>query len=100
MLLVAEPTQGVDVGASEAVRQLLVDAAAAGAAVLVTSSDNADLIRMCHRVLVLRNGSVAAELSGGEIDEHRLTSECLGMSSEELERLMQDTIDHRGTTRA
>ncbi|MHA7167630.1 sugar ABC transporter ATP-binding protein [Arthrobacter bambusae] len=91
VLLVEEPTQGVDVGASEAIRQLVIDAAAQGVAVLVTSSDNADLIRMCDRVLVLRDGVAAAELHGSDINEHRLTRECLGTSDADLLQAMQDS---------
>jgi ABC-type sugar transport system ATPase subunit len=80
ILLVDEPTQGVDVGASEAIRALLVAAAESGMALLVSSSDNADLVRMCSRALVLRDGVVTAELHDNEISEHRLTQECLGAS--------------------
>ncbi len=83
VLLVEEPTQGVDVGASEAVRQLIVASAAGGMAVLVTSSDNADLTRMCGRVLVLRDGEVGADLRGEQVNDHRLTQECLGVSGDE-----------------
>ena len=93
VLIVEEPTQGVDIGASEAIRQSIVDAAASGMAVLVTSSDNADLIRMCTRVLVMREGSVIAELRGADINEHRLTRECLGIDAEELSRKTEHTID-------
>jgi len=82
VLLVEEPTQGVDIGAGEAIRQLILDAAGDGMAVLVSSSDNADLIRMCGRVLVLRDGRLATELTGPAIDDHRLTEECLGATKE------------------
>ncbi len=84
VLMVEEPTQGVDVGSSEAIRALIVDAAARGAAVLVSSSDNADLIRMCSRVLVLRDGIITAVLRGEALTDHRLTQECLGISPHEL----------------
>lgn len=82
VLLVEEPTQGVDIGASEAIRALIVAAAAEGAAVLVTSSDHADLLRMCGRVLVLRDGRPTAELRGADLTDHRLTEECLGIATE------------------
>jgi len=100
VLLVAEPTQGVDVGASEAIRQLIVDAAADGVAVVVTSSDNADLTRMCHRVLVLREGEVAAELRGDDINGHRLTQECLGMSTDDVLHVMDEATTTWETTHA
>jgi ABC-type sugar transport system ATPase subunit len=84
VLLVEEPTQGVDVGASEAIRELIAEAARQGTAVLVASSDNADLVRLCNRVLVLRDGEPVAHLSGEEITDHRLTQESLGRSAADL----------------
>ncbi len=84
VLLVEEPTQGVDVGSSEAVRALIIAAAGEGAAVLVASSDNTDLIRMCSRVLILRDGECVAVLTGDEINDHRLTQECLGVAADHL----------------
>jgi len=84
VLLVEEPTQGVDVGSSESIRALIIEAARRGAAVLVTSSDNTDLIRMCSRVLVLRDGVLTAELRGNRLTDHRLTEECLGVSPRQL----------------
>jgi ribose transport system ATP-binding protein len=83
VLLVDEPTQGVDVGSSESIRALLVAAAADGMAVLICSSDNADLVRMCTRVVVMRDGVAACELRGTDITDHRITQECLGSSSPE-----------------
>jgi ABC-type sugar transport system ATPase subunit len=83
VLLVDEPTQGVDVGSTESIRALLVNAAAKGMTVLVCSSDNADLVRMCSRVLVMRDGTAACELRGVEITDHRITQECLGSSAPE-----------------
>jgi ABC-type sugar transport system ATPase subunit len=83
VLLVDEPTQGVDVGSSESIRALLVAAAADGMSVLICSSDNADLVRMCSRVLVMRDGVVACELRGTDIADHRITQECLGSSVSE-----------------
>ena len=81
VLLLAEPTQGVDVGAKSTVYELIDEAAAAGVAVVVTSSDAPELIRLCDRVLVLRGGLLATELSGSRLTEERLLSETLGTST-------------------
>ena len=83
VLLVEEPTQGVDVGASASVRGLIIEAAQRGTAVLLSSSDNVDLTSMCSRVLVLRDGELGAELYGEAVDDHRLTQECLGVTDEQ-----------------
>jgi ABC-type sugar transport system ATPase subunit len=80
VLLVDEPTQGVDIAASDTIRRLIVESAHQGVGVLVTSSDNTDLIRMCTRVLVMVDGRVTAELTGDAINDHRLTQESLGLS--------------------
>ena len=61
-LLLDEPTQGVDVGAKEAIHLQIQAAADGGAAVVVCSTDNEELARLCSRVLVLHRGKVVNEL--------------------------------------
>jgi ribose transport system ATP-binding protein len=82
VLLLDEPTQGVDVGAKAAIYNLVNDAAARGAAVLMASSDTAELASACDRVVVMRGGLVAAEVSGGDVTEERLVLESLGLANE------------------
>ena len=72
VLLVDEPTQGVDAGAQAEVYDLLVEAARGGAAVVVASSDAKELAQICDRVLVLADGAVRAELIGEAISEAAL----------------------------
>ncbi|MBO0846543.1 MAG: sugar ABC transporter ATP-binding protein [Nocardioides sp.] len=72
LLLLEEPTQGVDVGARAAIHRLIVDAAERGAAVLVASSETKELAQLCDRVLVLADGVVVEELSGSELTENRI----------------------------
>jgi ABC-type sugar transport system ATPase subunit len=67
VLLLDEPTQGVDVGAQASIYRLIEDAAGAGAGVVVSSSDTQELISVCHRVLVLRDGQIVAGVAGGEM---------------------------------
>jgi ribose transport system ATP-binding protein len=80
VLLLDEPTQGVDVGAKAAIYEVVVHAASEGAAVLVASSDDKELALLCDRVLVLRDGRVATELPRGELSEERLIHESLGVA--------------------
>jgi len=79
VLLLEEPTQGVDIGAKVGIYEAVEAAAQAGTAVLVCSSDDKELLRLCDRVLVLRDGRPAAELSGAELTEHRLVLEVHGL---------------------
>jgi energy-coupling factor transporter ATP-binding protein EcfA2 len=78
VLLLDEPTQGVDVGAKAALSDLVHGAAADGAAVLVASWDTSELASVCDRVLVMRDGAVVAEVEGGDLTEERLIVEGLG----------------------
>ena len=73
LLLLDEPTQGVDVGARAEVWTLVRRAAAEGTAVLVVSSDFDELARVCDRVAVLRGGRVVAEVRPPALDGNRLT---------------------------
>jgi ABC-type sugar transport system ATPase subunit len=85
VLLLDEPTQGVDVGAKAAIYELVHDAAARGAAVLMASSDTAELASACDRVVVMRDGRAAAEVRGGDLTEERLVIESLGLPNESFE---------------
>lgn len=65
LLLLAEPTQGVDVGAKEEIHQLIESMADSGAAVLMATTDLTELSRICDRVLVFREGAVVREFDAG-----------------------------------
>ncbi len=81
VLLLDEPTQGVDVGAKAAIYRRVRDAADDGMAVLVASSDAEELVHLCDRVLVFRSGSVAVELRGNTLTEENVIAETLGSTS-------------------
>ncbi len=69
ILLLDEPTRGIDVGAKAAVYDLVNDLAADGKAVLLVSSDLVEVIQMCDRVIVFRKGQVAGEFEKSELSE-------------------------------
>ena len=81
VLLLDEPTQGVDIGAKAAIYEAIAQSAESGTAVLVTSSDAEELVHVCDRVLVLRAGMLAAELDGSSMTEERVVAETLGATS-------------------
>jgi ribose transport system ATP-binding protein len=72
VLLLDEPTQGVDVGAKATIHDLARQAAAGGAGVVIASSDDAELCDCCDRVLVVRDGRIAGTLEGEDINSHAL----------------------------
>ncbi|MBB1509323.1 sugar ABC transporter ATP-binding protein [Tessaracoccus sp. MC1756] len=67
LLILDEPSRGVDVGARAELHTLIRELASRGAAVLVVSSDNEELVALCDRVVVMAEGYVTGELTGSEI---------------------------------
>jgi ribose transport system ATP-binding protein len=77
VFLLEEPTHGVDTAAKQAIYAALGDAAAAGAAILMTSSDAEELSGMCDRVLVMRDGVVAATLTDADLTPDTIAARSL-----------------------
>jgi simple sugar transport system ATP-binding protein/ribose transport system ATP-binding protein len=69
IMIADEPTRGVDVGSRRAIYDLIVEQANAGTGVLVISSDVEEVIGLCHRVLVVRAGSIVAQFTGDDMTE-------------------------------
>jgi ABC-type sugar transport system ATPase subunit len=74
LLLLDEPTRGVDVGAKAEIYKLIEEARKEGMAILVASSELEELAGICHRVVVLRRGRVADELQRSEFSKERIVS--------------------------
>jgi ribose transport system ATP-binding protein len=72
IIIFDEPTRGIDVGAKAEVFALMNKLVAAGAAILMISSEVGELIGMADRVIVLRKGQIAAELSREEVTQEEL----------------------------
>ncbi|MBI4663817.1 MAG: sugar ABC transporter ATP-binding protein [Verrucomicrobia bacterium] len=72
VLIVDEPTRGIDVGAKSEVHLLLHELSRKGAAVLVISSDLPEVLAVADRVLVLREGRIVGELNGSEATEEKV----------------------------
>ncbi|GAA1760161.1 MULTISPECIES: sugar ABC transporter ATP-binding protein [Streptomonospora] len=81
VLLLDEPTRGVDVGAKQEIYRIVDRLAAEGVAVLVISSDLPELLGISDRVLVMRNGTVAAELSRAEATEEAVMLHATGVAA-------------------
>jgi ribose transport system ATP-binding protein len=72
VLVLCEPTAGVDIGTRQAIYEFIADRAKAGLSLVVSSSNTGDLLAICTRVLVMCNGRVVRELAGQEITEQAL----------------------------
>jgi ribose transport system ATP-binding protein len=82
VFLMDEPTQGVDVGTKAQLHREVLRAAEGGAGIVVSSSDVDELEAICHRVLVLRNGRIAAELTGDAVTLSNISHESFGTGSD------------------
>jgi rhamnose transport system ATP-binding protein len=78
VIIFDEPTRGIDVGAKAEVHRLISDLAAAGKAVLMISSELPEVLAMSDRVLVMREGKLAAELRKGEATAERVIAAATG----------------------
>jgi ABC-type sugar transport system ATPase subunit len=79
VLLIDEPTRGVDVGSKSEIHALLHRLADAGLAVVMVSSDMRELLSVSDRILVLREGRVSGELSGGSTSEEEVMQLAAGL---------------------
>lgn len=73
VLILCGPTVGVDIGAKREIHNRIAELAREGAAVLVVSGDLPELLHVCRRILVVREGRVAEEWDARDLDENRLT---------------------------
>jgi ribose transport system ATP-binding protein len=76
LILLDEPTQGVDVGARAQVFSEITQVADAGAAILCASADYEQLTAICHRVLIFSKGKVVAHLTGDKISKSSIAQAC------------------------
>jgi ribose transport system ATP-binding protein len=77
VLLVDEPTQGVDIGAKAILHHQILEVARGGAGVLVSSTDTDELAALCHRVLILQRGRLVASLSGAQVTQGNVAHACV-----------------------
>ena len=78
VVVLDEPTRGVDIGAKRDIYALIQRLAASGRAVVVISSELMELIGLCHRVAVMRSGRLQATLSATDLNEQELIAHATG----------------------
>ena len=78
VLIVDEPTRGVDIGAKGEIHRLLREYAEQGNGVIVVSSEMPELLGLCDRILVMREGRIVGEVQGPAMTEERLIELAMG----------------------
>ena len=78
ILILDEPTRGVDIGAKEEIYALLVALLAQGKGILVISSEIEELIGLCDRILVMHRGCIVNEFNRAEFDQTKILSAAFG----------------------
>jgi rhamnose transport system ATP-binding protein len=86
VLIIDEPTRGIDVGAKAEVYRTLADLVREGMAVLMISSELPEVLGMADRVLVMHEGRISADIARADANEERVMSAALGASPQALGR--------------
>ena len=82
LLILDEPTRGIDVGARSELYRLINELAAQGVAILLASSDMPELINLSHRVLVVRGGAVMGELGRDDLQQEVILRLAMGRTTD------------------
>jgi rhamnose transport system ATP-binding protein len=78
VLILDEPTQGVDVGSKSEIHRIMMDLAERGVALIMISSELPEILGMSDRIAVMQGGRLAGVLSRGEATQHEILSLALG----------------------
>ena len=89
IIIMDEPTKGVDVGSKAAIYQIMVDLAGEGYGILMVSSEMPEVLGICDRALVMREGRIAAVFTRGE-----MTPEALLKAAMPLEKARKGRAEH------
>ena len=82
VIILDEPTRGIDIGTKQQIYQFIRRLAEAGKAVIVISSELPEIIGLSHRVVVMRSGRVMGELAGAAITETAIVRLAMGLAAE------------------
>jgi len=89
VLILDEPTRGVDIGAKFEIYRIIDQLAGAGVAILLISSELAEIIGIADRVLVMREGRIAGELTGSEMNQENIVTLATGSQASAARRAIQ-----------
>jgi simple sugar transport system ATP-binding protein len=72
VLIIAQPTRGLDVGAIEYIRKRIVEERDKGKAILLISFELDEIMNLCDRIAIISRGSISGIFNAGEINEHQI----------------------------
>ncbi len=78
VLILDEPTRGVDIGAKAEIYQLITEMVEKGLSVILISCEESEMMGMCHRILVMRDGEIIGEFQRDETTQEELVGLCIG----------------------
>lgn len=83
ILILDEPTRGIDVGAKREIYQLIMDLAQEGLGLIIISSELPEIMNLSHRILVMRKGKLVGEYEAGDVDEETVLAKAMGVTGSE-----------------
>ncbi|WP_068300341.1 sugar ABC transporter ATP-binding protein [Pararhodobacter sp. CCB-MM2] len=90
ILIVDEPTRGIDIGTKQQIYRFLRDLAGQGLSVIVVSSEMQELIGLCDRVMVMREGRITGQVTGQDINERAIVRLAMGLAEAETSPRRED----------
>jgi len=78
IIIIDEPTRGVDIGAKKQIYELIARLAQSGKSIIVISSEMPELIGLCHRIVVMHRGQLVGTLEGSDINERKIVTLATG----------------------
>lgn len=85
IVIIDEPTRGIDVGTKQQIYHFIAALAAEGVSIVVISSEMPEIIGICHRVVVMREGRISGVLTGDQINENEIMRYAAGLKRENLQ---------------
>ena len=80
ILIMDEPTKGIDIGAKAEIYKLMEDIVASGKSIIMVSSEMTEVVGMSDRMLIMREGKLVGELEREEFEEERIITYAVGGS--------------------
>ncbi|NWJ23607.1 sugar ABC transporter ATP-binding protein [Rhizobium sp. RM] len=84
IVIIDEPTRGIDIGTKEQIYRFIAELAEEGRSIIVVSSEMPELIGICDRILVMRSGRIAGEVSGDRMTENEIVALATGVHSDKV----------------